>query len=107
MYSNLVITHQKHYFVKYHSDFMHKYSEIQIKMMLEFLIHNIQIAAGGQAFKQSVGLLMGMNCVPLLAACFLYSYDGEVIQKLLNENKTISCCGYQFDISIYRRHFLY
>jgi hypothetical protein len=30
-YSYLVISHQKHYFVKYHSDSTHKYSEIEIK----------------------------------------------------------------------------
>jgi hypothetical protein len=30
-YSYLVISHQKDYFVKYHSDFTHKYSEAKIK----------------------------------------------------------------------------
>jgi hypothetical protein len=30
-YSYLVISHQKHYLVKYHSDSTHKYSEVEIK----------------------------------------------------------------------------
>jgi hypothetical protein len=73
-----VISHQKHYFVKYHSDSTHKYSEIE--KMLEFLIDNIYVVVGGKVFQQSVGIPMGTNCVPLLADLFLYSYEAEFIQ---------------------------
>jgi hypothetical protein len=55
--------------------------------MLEFLIDNICVAVGGQVFRQSVWIPMGMNCAPLLADLFLYSYEAEFIQKLLHENK--------------------
>jgi hypothetical protein len=45
-YSYLVVSHQKHYFVKYHSDSTHKYSEVEIKKVLEFL-RNIYVVVGG------------------------------------------------------------
>jgi hypothetical protein len=66
---------------------MHKYSEVEFKNMLEFLIDNICVVVGGQVFQQSVGIPMGTNCAPLLADLFLYSYEAEFIQKLLHEKK--------------------
>jgi hypothetical protein len=63
-YSYLVISHQKHYFVKYHSDFKHKYSEVEIKNMLEFLTDDIYVVVCRQVFQQSVENLMGTNCGP-------------------------------------------
>jgi hypothetical protein len=53
--------------VKYHSDSTHKYSEVEIKKMLELLIDNIFVVVGEQAFKQSVGI----NCLPLLEDMFI------------------------------------
>jgi hypothetical protein len=55
--------------------------------MLEFLIGNIYVVVGGQVFQQSVGIPMGTNCTTLLADLFLYSYEAEFIQKLLNKKK--------------------
>jgi hypothetical protein len=46
-------SHQKHYFVKYHSDSTHKYSEVEIKKMLGFLVDNIYVVVGGQVFQHS------------------------------------------------------
>jgi hypothetical protein len=87
---------------------MHKYSEVEIKKMLEFLIENIYVVIGGQIFQQSVGIPMGTNCVPLLAELgFFYSYEAEFIKKLLHEKKKVYCCGLEFDISIYRRRSIY
>jgi hypothetical protein len=37
-HSYQVLSHQKQCFVKYHSDSTHKYTEVEIKKMLEFLI---------------------------------------------------------------------
>jgi hypothetical protein len=74
-----VISHQKHYFVKHHSDSTHKYSEVEIKKMMEFLIDNIFIVVVGQVFQQFVGITMGTNCAPLLADLFLYPYEAEFI----------------------------
>jgi hypothetical protein len=60
---------------------MHKYSEVKIKNMLEFLIDNIYVVVGGQVFKQSVGIPMGTNCAPVLVDLFLYSYEAEQCQQ--------------------------
>jgi hypothetical protein len=40
---------------------MHKFSEVDIKKMLEFLIDNIYVVVGGQVFQQSVGIPMDTN----------------------------------------------
>jgi hypothetical protein len=37
-YSYLVISNQKHYFVKYHSDSTYKYSEVEIEKILDCLV---------------------------------------------------------------------
>ena len=86
-YKYLVIGHRMNYFVVHHSDATHKYSEVDIKNMLEFLIDNIFVVFGDQVFQQSVGIPMGTNCAPLLADLFLYSYEAEFIQRLLHEKK--------------------
>ena len=64
---------------------MHKYSEVDIKEMLGFLIDNIFVVFGSKIFQQTIGIPMGTNCAPLLADLFLYSYEAEFIQKLLHE----------------------
>jgi hypothetical protein len=62
------------------------FSETDIINMLEFLIDNIFVIFGGRVFQQTVGIPMGTNCVPLLADLFLYSYETDFIQGLLNKN---------------------
>ena len=57
----LVIGNLKNYFVKNHSDCTHKYSEVDIKKMLEFLIDNIYVVFGNQVFQQSVGISLQLN----------------------------------------------
>ena len=42
---------------------------------------------GGRIFKQTIGILMGTNCAPLLADLFLYSYEAEFVQSLLKTGK--------------------
>jgi hypothetical protein len=44
----------------------------------------------GQVFQQSVGIPMGKNCALLLADMFLYSYEAEFIQKLLQKKKSLA-----------------
>jgi hypothetical protein len=63
------------YFVIHECYSMHKYSEVDIKEMLGFLIENIFVVFGNKIFQQTVGITMGTNCVPLLADLFLYSYE--------------------------------
>jgi hypothetical protein len=65
---------------------MHKCSEVEIKKMLEFLIDSIFVVVGDQVFQQSVGISMGTNFAPLIVDLFLYSYEAEFVQKLLQDN---------------------
>jgi hypothetical protein len=73
------------YFVKKtkHSDSTKAFSETDIINMLEFLIDNIFLLFGGRVFQQIVGISMAINCSPLLADLFLYSYEADFIQGLL------------------------
>jgi hypothetical protein len=54
--------------------------------MLGFLVDNIYLVFVDQVFQQSVGIPMGTNSGPLLADLFLYSYEAEFVQKLLQDN---------------------
>ena len=55
--------------------------------MIEFLVDNIYVRFGGQIFRQMVGIPIGTNCAPLLADLFLYSYENELLDKLIKEGK--------------------
>ena len=55
--------------------------------MLDFLIDNIFVEFGGLAFQQTIGIPMGTNCAPLLADLFLYSYEAEFIQGLVQKGE--------------------
>ena len=55
--------------------------------MIEFLVDKIYVRFGGQLFRQKVGIPMGTNCAPFLADSFLYSYENEVLDKLIKEGK--------------------
>jgi hypothetical protein len=95
-----VISHQKHYFVKYNAQKLKK-------KILEFLIDDIFDVVGGRVFQYSFGTPMGANSAPLLADLFSYQYEAEFVQDLLYEKKKINHSGLQFDISIYRQRFIY
>ena len=51
------------------------------------MVDNIYVRFGGQLFRQKVGIPMGPNCAPSLAYLFLYSYENEVLDKLIKEGK--------------------
>ena len=55
--------------------------------MLEYLIDNIFVEFGGRIFQQTIGIPIGTNCAPLLASLFLYSYEAEFVQSLLQAGK--------------------
>ena len=55
--------------------------------MLEYLIDNIFLEFGGRIFQQTIGIPMGTNCASLLADLFLYSYEAEFVQSLLQASK--------------------
>ena len=56
--------------------------------MIDILIDNIFVECGGEIFQQVIGIPMGTNCAPLLADLFLYSYEAEFIQTLINPFQT-------------------
>jgi hypothetical protein len=66
--------------------------------MLEILIDNVVVIFGGRVFQQTVGIHMGTKCAPLLADLFLYSYEPDLIQRLLkkNENKLARSFNFTF-----------
>ena len=55
--------------------------------MLEFVVDNIFVVFVGKVFQQTVGIPMGMNCVPLFADIFLYSHEADFIHSLLSTVK--------------------
>jgi hypothetical protein len=55
--------------------------------MLEFLIDDIFVVAGGQIFQQFVGITIGTNCARLSEDLVLNSHEAIHIQKLLQEKK--------------------
>ena len=59
--------------------------------MINFLVDNIFVEFGGKIFQQTIGIPMGTNCAPLLADLFLYTYEAEFIQGLLQKgNKRLA-----------------
>ena len=72
---------------KNHPDSTKKFSETDTISMLEFLIDNIFVMFGRRVFQQTVGILKGTNCVPLLVNLFLYLYEADFIQGLLKKNE--------------------
>ena len=83
----VVIDYKDTHFVRDHSDAPQKYSDADVIKMLEYLIDNIFMEFGGRIFQQTIGILMGTNCAPLLAELFLYSYEAEFVQSLLKAGK--------------------
>ena len=83
----VVIGYKDTYFVRDHSDAPQKYSDADVIKMLEYLIDNIFVEFGGRIFHQTIGIPMGTNCAPLLADLFLYSYEAEFVQSLLQDGK--------------------
>jgi hypothetical protein len=57
--------------------------------MFVFFVDNIyvHVVFGEQVLQQSAGIPMSTNYAHLLADLFLYSYEAEFVQKLLQDNK--------------------
>jgi hypothetical protein len=64
--------------------------------MLEFLIDNIFAMFDGRVFQQTVGIPMGTNCATLLADLFLYSYEADFIQELLQKHEKSLARSFNF-----------
>ena len=83
----VVIGYKDSYFIRDHSIAPQKYSAVDVIKMLKYLIDNIFVEFGGQIFQQIIGIPMGTSCAPLLADLFLYSYEEEFAQSLLEAGK--------------------
>ena len=59
------------------------YTADNLYKMIEFLIDNILMQFGGCLFRQVIGIPMEMNCAPLLADIFLYSYENEFLDNMI------------------------
>ena len=67
--------------------------------MLEFLVDNIFVVFAGKVFQQIIGIPMDLNCAPLLADIFLYSYEAEFIQSLLSTGRKRLASQFNFTYS--------
>ena len=86
-YTHIKVDRNKSYFTNDPLNSENKYTANDICKMTEFLVDNIYVRFGGQLFRQTVGIPMGTNCAPLLADLFLYSYENELLHKLIKEDK--------------------
>jgi hypothetical protein len=66
---------------------MHKYSEVKIKKMLEFLIDNIFVVVDGWASNIPLEFPWIWIVLLLLVDSILHYYKVEFIQTFLHENK--------------------
>lgn len=85
----LITGHVHNCFVKRHLDCAHKYPEVNIKKVFEFLMDNIYEVFGNRV-KQFDIIFMGTSCALLLSEQCLYSYEAEYIQKLVRETILIT-----------------
>jgi hypothetical protein len=81
-----VITGPLDYCVKFYSDSLDKYSEVENMRMLEFLIDNIFLVVGEQVFQQSIGIPMVTDYLPFVAELF-YFIRGRIYAKFLHKEK--------------------
>ena len=54
---------------------------------LTFLLGNIYIRFGSKLYRQTVGIPMGTNCVPLVADLFLYCYERDFMLSFSDGNQ--------------------
>ena len=83
-YTHIKVTRAKGYFTQnITGDGDNIYTADIICEMTEFLIDNIFVQFGGRLFRQVIGIPMGINCAPLLADLFLYSYENEFLDNMI------------------------
>ena len=55
---------------------------------LVYLLDNIFIRFGTKVYRQTIGILIGTNCAPLVADLFLFCYERDFMKSLSCENQT-------------------
>ena len=86
-YTHIKVGRNKSYFTSDPFSGDNKYTVNDICKMIEFLVDNIYVRFGQQLFRQMVGTPLGTNYAPLLADLFLYSYENEFLDKLIEGGK--------------------
>ena len=86
-YTHIKVGRNKSYFTSDPINGDNKYTADDICKMVEFLVDNIYVRFRAQLYRQMVGIPMAINCAPLLADLFLYSYKNEFLDKLVKEGK--------------------
>jgi len=82
-YKLMVLAHEFTYFFKYETKDKRCYTEYEIISILEFLIYIIYIFVqfGRHNFQRIIGILVGINCVPLLADLTFINDESNTILK--------------------------
>ncbi len=57
----------------------------RLKNLLRYVINNTFIDQGGALFRQTVGIPMGTNAVPLIANLYLYFYESRFVDDLRDD----------------------
>jgi hypothetical protein len=86
-FKNLKNCYQKKKKIGNKSYFAKKFAVTNIIKVLQFFIDNVFVMFVGYVFQQTVDILMGTNCGPLLANLFHYWYEADFIQGLLQKNE--------------------
>ena len=86
-YTHIKVGKNKSYFTNDPLNGDNKYTANNICKMIKFLVDHTYVMFGGQLSRQLVGIPTGTNCAPLLADLFLYSYENDFLDKLIEEGK--------------------
>ena len=55
--------------------------------MCKYLLDNCMVQVGDQVYQQRIGIPMGTNCSPALANIYLYAYESQFIDRLVQNNQ--------------------
>ncbi len=58
---------------------------------LDFLLDNLFLCFGQVVYRQCIGIPMGTNCAVYLANFYLFTYEFDLIKRLLKRH--MSCCA--------------
>ena len=67
---------------------------------LVYLLDNIYIRFGTKLYRQTIGIPMGTNCVPLVADMFLFCYERDFLKSPFTWKSDWHYWGFQFNFKI-------
>ena len=63
------------------------YGRVKVCDALVYILDNIFIRFGTKLYRQTIGILMGTNCAPLVVDLFLFYYERDFMKSLSRENQ--------------------